>query len=86
MTTTLEPNWLNYDAAISRVNDYDDKQKEQFVMRGLTVVVNMMSLGDKPDSGLDMLYLARTLEKLYEQKGALASILAGRDESWCDDG
>ena len=86
MTKTLKPNWLNYDQAISRVNEYDDEQKEQFVMRGLTVVVNMMSLGDIPDSCFDMLYFARTLEKLYEQKVALASIFAGGDESWFGDG
>ena len=76
------PNWLNYDSAITRVHGYDDQQKEQFVMRGLTVVVNMMSIGDRPEGEFDVLYFVRSLEALYTQKSALVSVLSGGDERW----
>jgi hypothetical protein len=78
---TPDPNqpWLRYDEAMERVRGYVDPALEQFVMRGVTLVIQDYGHGRAPCERLDMLYFVTVLEQLFAQRDALARIFAGED-------
>ena len=74
--------WVNYEEALARIKALDDPLVEQFVMRGVTVVVQRFSSGNFPAEKLDLLYLAEVLIELFGQKEELVRLFSGKDTSW----
>lgn len=85
MTGSTDPPWVNYDEAMSRVRACKDAALEQFIMRGVTIVVTDFQRGHHPDAPLDMLYIVELLTKMFEQREALTRILGGEDLRWWGD-
>lgn len=77
--------WVNYNEAMERVRRIDDMAEEQFVMRAVTLVVQRFSSGTFPTARFDMLYFVDVMSELFQQKAALAQILAGEDLRWFTD-
>lgn len=77
-----ELRWINYEEALERVKALDDPLLEQFVMRGITVVVQRFSSGRFPEEKLDLLYFAEVLIELFGQKEELVGLFSGKDTSW----
>lgn len=83
MSTTSETMpWTNYDDAMARIRGYEGPALEQFVMRGITIVVQNFSNANYPAEKLDMLYLVMILEQLFGQRESLKRILDGEDLRW----
>jgi hypothetical protein len=77
--------WINFEAAMERVRGFKDVGLEQFVMRGVMVVVSNFQDGRLPETPLDMMYLVDVLCGLYEQRPALLQIMNGEDLRWWGD-
>ncbi len=82
MTDDTDLPWVNYEAAMKRVNACEDAALEQFIMRGVTIVVTDFQRGHYPDAPLDMLFIVELLTKMFEQRETLMRILSGDDLRW----
>jgi hypothetical protein len=61
MDATVRPPFVRYDEAMAKVNSFSDPAREQFVMRGITIMINDYGAGTVAASPVDVLYLVDML-------------------------
>lgn len=77
-----EPPWINYKAAMARIDSLD-VPTQQFTMRAVTLVVSAFQFQSiTPDSPLDLLYYVERMIEFYGQRRELVRIFAGEDLRW----
>jgi hypothetical protein len=77
--------FVNYDEAIASVRAMADRQREQFVMRLVTIATVRVSQGARPSCPLDMKFVVDCASALYDQRAVLVGIFEGKDERWWPD-
>lgn len=79
------PPFVRYEEAMAKVSSFADLAREQFVMRGITIMINDHGEGAKAESPVDVLYLVELLSKLFDERDVLMRIFAGEDLRWFDE-
>lgn len=75
--TTLP--FVRYEEAMAKVRSFSDPAREQFVMRGITIMINDYGEGAVAESPVDVLYLVDLLSKLFDERDVLLRIFSGED-------
>ena len=74
-----------HDEALTFVRSLGDAQREQFIMRFVTIMMVRVARGERPVTPLDMQFVVECASALYDQREALRRIFDGEDLRWWGD-
>lgn len=73
---------INFEEAVSSATAIEDVQREQLIMRMITIATLRVTRGEIPSALFDMKFFADCVSELYEEKANLKKILSGEDLRW----
>jgi hypothetical protein len=83
MSTQQSKNILiNFEEAVSSANSIEDIQREQLIMRMITIATMRVTRGEMPSVPFDMKFFADCVSELCDEKVNLQKILSGEDLRW----